>query len=179
MRAPRSVASLAGATLVASVVMVAGGAVSTANASGPAYVNAGNLTLITGTGAAADRWVYDKGTTSTKDDTVQPVNAVKGSCRLNYAAGALVRTAGVGGLPGYANHTIGVTQGSTSRTCARINPAVVRGTVKREAAALRAEADREAARLDYLRHDALRSGTLLARELADHAPINYIRAFWS
>ena len=41
------------------------------------------------------------------------------------------------------------------------------------------EADREAARLDYLRHDALRSGTLLARELADHAPINYIRAFWS
>ena len=132
MRAPRSVASLAGATLVASVVMVAGGAVSTANASGPAYVNAGNLTLITGTGAAADRWVYDKGTTSTKDDTVQPVNAVKGSCRLNYAAGALVRTAGVGGLPGYANHTIGVTQGSTSRTCARINPAVVRGTVKRE-----------------------------------------------
>ena len=40
------------------------------------------------------------------------------------------------------------------------------------------DGDSEAASLDYLAHVALRDGALAARELADHAPINYIRAFW-
>jgi pimeloyl-ACP methyl ester carboxylesterase len=40
------------------------------------------------------------------------------------------------------------------------------------------DSDSEAASLDFLAHVALRDGALAARELADHAPINYIRAFW-
>lgn len=41
-----------------------------------------------------------------------------------------------------------------------------------------AEADRPEARLDYLAHHAWKLGELPARELADHAPINYVRAFF-
>jgi hypothetical protein len=40
------------------------------------------------------------------------------------------------------------------------------------------DADRSSARLEYLADYAFRFGTVLARDLADHAPINYIRAFW-
>jgi pimeloyl-ACP methyl ester carboxylesterase len=40
------------------------------------------------------------------------------------------------------------------------------------------DSDRQQARLDYLARYAFRAGTLLARDLADHAPINYVRAFW-
>jgi hypothetical protein len=38
--------------------------------------------------------------------------------------------------------------------------------------------DRAHARQDYLARHAFRFGTVLARELADHAPVNYLRAFW-
>ena len=41
------------------------------------------------------------------------------------------------------------------------------------------DSDRQQARLDYLARYAFRAGTLLARDLADHAPINYVRAFWA
>lgn len=38
--------------------------------------------------------------------------------------------------------------------------------------------DRDAARRDYLVSHAFRRGTVLVRELADHAPINYLRAYF-
>lgn len=38
--------------------------------------------------------------------------------------------------------------------------------------------DRRRGRLDYLAQHAFRFGTVLTRDLADHAPINYLRAFW-
>lgn len=40
------------------------------------------------------------------------------------------------------------------------------------------EAGRLAAREDYLLHQAWRFGTVAVRDLADHAPANYLRAFW-
>ncbi|MDN3922440.1 lipase family protein [Roseateles violae] len=40
------------------------------------------------------------------------------------------------------------------------------------------DADRQAARHAYLGEQAFRLGTVLIRDLADHAPINYLRAFW-
>jgi len=40
------------------------------------------------------------------------------------------------------------------------------------------DADRQLGRKAYLSKYAFRFGTLLARELADHAPVNYLRAFW-
>jgi Lipase (class 3) len=40
------------------------------------------------------------------------------------------------------------------------------------------DADRSAARLAYLRDQAWLSGNVLVRDLADHAPINYIRPFF-
>lgn len=39
-------------------------------------------------------------------------------------------------------------------------------------------ADRLQARIDYLAQHAFRFGTVLTRDLADHAPVNYVRAFW-
>jgi hypothetical protein len=39
-------------------------------------------------------------------------------------------------------------------------------------------ADREQGRLDYLHNHAWRRGTVVVRDLADHAPINYARAFF-
>lgn len=39
-------------------------------------------------------------------------------------------------------------------------------------------ADRIQARADYLLHDAWRIGALISRDLADHSPINYVRAFF-
>ena len=39
-------------------------------------------------------------------------------------------------------------------------------------------ADREQGRLDYLQNHAWRRGTVVVRDLADHAPINYARAFF-
>lgn len=39
-------------------------------------------------------------------------------------------------------------------------------------------ADREQGRLDYLKNHAGRRGTVAVRDLADHAPINYARAFF-
>lgn len=48
----------------------------------------------------------------------------------------------------------------------------VLGAASPEAAA----ADRAAARVDYLEKFAWRTGTVLVRDLADHAPINYVRA---
>jgi hypothetical protein len=38
-----------------------------------------------------------------------------------------------------------------------------------------ASADRAAARVDYLEKFAWRVGSVLVRDLADHAPINYVR----
>ncbi len=38
--------------------------------------------------------------------------------------------------------------------------------------------DREQGRLDYLKKHAWRKGTVMVRDLADHAPINYARAFF-
>lgn len=38
------------------------------------------------------------------------------------------------------------------------------------------DADRQRARLDYLTQYAWRTGSVLVRDLADHAPINYARA---
>lgn len=40
------------------------------------------------------------------------------------------------------------------------------------------DADRLKGRLDYIEHHAWKIGHLPARELADHAPINYVRAFF-
>lgn len=40
-------------------------------------------------------------------------------------------------------------------------------------------ADQHQARADYLAQHAFRSGSVLTRELADHAPANYIRAFYT
>jgi hypothetical protein len=42
----------------------------------------------------------------------------------------------------------------------------------------RIDADRSAARMAYLRDQAWHWGNVLFRDLADHAPINYIRAFF-
>ncbi|MGM9482930.1 lipase family protein [Roseateles sp. NT4] len=39
--------------------------------------------------------------------------------------------------------------------------------------------DRQAGRAIYLAQYAFRFGTVLTRDLADHAPINYLRAYWS
>lgn len=39
------------------------------------------------------------------------------------------------------------------------------------------ETDRAAARSEYLKRDTWVSGHVLLRDLADHAPINYVRAF--
>jgi len=39
--------------------------------------------------------------------------------------------------------------------------------------------DRQEARLEYIRDHAFRFGTVLVRDLADHAPHNYLRALWS
>lgn len=39
-------------------------------------------------------------------------------------------------------------------------------------------ADQAQARIDYLTHFAWRRGNVVARDLADHAPINYVRAFF-
>ncbi|WP_083749173.1 lipase family protein [Pelomonas sp. KK5] len=47
-----------------------------------------------------------------------------------------------------------------------------------EAAPALIDADRQAARRDYLGRYAFRLGTVLIRDLADHAPVNYLRAFW-
>jgi hypothetical protein len=38
------------------------------------------------------------------------------------------------------------------------------------------QADREAARIAYLREYAWKKGNVMIRDLADHAPINYIRS---
>lgn len=40
------------------------------------------------------------------------------------------------------------------------------------------DSDRKEARLAYVTDHAFRFGTVLLRDLADHAPINYLRAFW-
>jgi hypothetical protein len=40
-------------------------------------------------------------------------------------------------------------------------------------------ADRVEARLDYVTHYAFKNGNVAVRDLADHAPVNYIRAFLS
>jgi hypothetical protein len=40
------------------------------------------------------------------------------------------------------------------------------------------EADRTRARIDYLRDEAWRTGAVLVRDLADHAPINYERVLF-
>ena len=39
-------------------------------------------------------------------------------------------------------------------------------------------ADREAGRTDYLKNQSWRLGTVPLRDFADHAPINYARAFF-
>ncbi len=38
--------------------------------------------------------------------------------------------------------------------------------------------DRALARAEYLGRHAFRIGTLITRDLADHAPANYLRAYW-
>jgi Lipase (class 3) len=40
------------------------------------------------------------------------------------------------------------------------------------------KADRSQARVEYLKHYSLKKGSVLVRDLADHAPINYLRAFF-
>ena len=40
------------------------------------------------------------------------------------------------------------------------------------------EADRAQARAEYLHAYAFRNGTVLLRDIADHAPINYVRGMW-
>lgn len=40
------------------------------------------------------------------------------------------------------------------------------------------DGDRPRAALEYLRQYAFQRGAVLVRDLADHAPINYLRAFW-
>ena len=52
------------------------------------------------------------------------------------------------------------------------------GGVAADAATEFINADRLQARIDYLAQHAFRFGTVLSRDLADHAPVNYVRAFW-
>lgn len=52
------------------------------------------------------------------------------------------------------------------------------GTVLENPAQPVIDADRQAARLEYLTAYAWKSGAVIVRDLADHAPVNYARAFW-
>lgn len=52
------------------------------------------------------------------------------------------------------------------------------GTIARSPPSQIIESDREAARIEYATKYALNLGNVKIRDLADHAPINYARAFW-
>ena len=52
------------------------------------------------------------------------------------------------------------------------------GAASSDASAAFIEEDRREARATYLSEHSFRIGTVLVRDLADHAPINYLRAFW-
>ncbi|HYM34090.1 MAG TPA: lipase family protein [Steroidobacteraceae bacterium] len=52
------------------------------------------------------------------------------------------------------------------------------GTTIQQAEEAMIKADRLQARVEYLAQHALKKGSVLIRDLADHAPINYVRAFF-
>jgi len=126
MRARVWIATLTGATLAATVGLVGSGTLSTANASGPVAQPAGTLALTTTSGAGVDGWSFTKaGNVSGTPDATQPVGAVAGTCTLTPTTGPLVTLSGMNGAAtspvGYANHSIGVTQGVTNSSCAKVN----------------------------------------------------------
>jgi hypothetical protein len=126
MRARVWIATLTGATLAATVGLVGSGTLSTANASGPVAQPAGTLALTTTSGTGVDGWSFTKtGNVSGVPDTTQAVGAVAGTCTLTPTTGPLVTLSGTNGAAGspvgYANHSIGVTQGVTNSSCAKVN----------------------------------------------------------
>jgi hypothetical protein len=126
MRARVWIATLTGATLAATVGLVGSGTLSTANASGPVAQPAGTLALTTTSGTGVDGWSFTKtGNVSGTPDAVQAVGAVAGTCTLTPTTGPLVTLTGTNGAAaspvGYANHSIGVTQGVTNSSCNKVN----------------------------------------------------------
>jgi hypothetical protein len=119
MRARVWIATLTGATLAATVGLVGSGTLSTANASGPTWLDAGTLTLsTTASTATGDGWSYSDGTTTTP---TQFLTTPTGSCVLTPTSGPLVNLSATNGVPGFASHSIGVTQGPTSSQCNKVN----------------------------------------------------------
>ncbi len=119
MRARRSVAVLSGATLAITLAMAGSGALSTANADGPTWLPSGILTLSTSSGASSgDGWTYSDGTTTSLP---QVLTTPTGSCVLTPAGGPLVNLSATNGVPGFASHSIGVTQTATSSLCNKVN----------------------------------------------------------
>jgi hypothetical protein len=122
MRARRSIAILSGATLAITLAMAGGGALSTANAGGPTWLSAGTLTLSTsssGTAASGfEGWTFSDGAAA---PVTQALTTPTGSCLLTPADGPLVKLSAANGFPGFAAHSIGVTQTATSAQCNKVN----------------------------------------------------------
>jgi Lipase (class 3) len=94
----------------------------------------------------------------------------------------------------FANHLTGITAERYVNCCdivSRIPPLSLgfqhvgvrkyidkNGTIGTVANANAEDIDQSSARSDYFSNDAWRIGTVIFRDLADHAPINYIRALW-
>lgn len=115
MRARSRIAVLAAGTLGLSAALVASGSLTTANATGPTPVPAGDLVLTTYTGSTTgDAWSFGSAT--------QPVGAVPGSCTLTPTTGPLVNLTATSGVPAFATHMIGVNGAPwPNYQCARIN----------------------------------------------------------
>ena len=127
MRA-RSWTIVGSALALAATVTLTGGAISGAEASTPTPVTlpAGTLTLTTLAGTATgDGWSYTDPNTNTP--TTQPLTTPSGSCILTPSTGPLVTMSasitapGPTSVPGFANHSLGVTQTGTSPNCGRVN----------------------------------------------------------
>lgn len=113
MRARSRIAVLAAGTLGLSLALVSTGSLSTANADGPTAQPAGQLVLSTTSGTAGgDTWTY--GTTT---QAVATSGAT--SCSVTSPTGTLVNVTSVNGSPGFANHSLGVTQSGTVSTDCR------------------------------------------------------------
>lgn len=128
MRARTWITGLSATALVTATVVVGGGTLSNANATGPTAQPAGTLTLATASGTATtDAWTYDAGTADTSDDVTQPVAATSStSCLLTPTSGALVGLTGTSGSSaaqvGFVNHAIGVTTSATvAPACGQVN----------------------------------------------------------
>jgi hypothetical protein len=103
--------------------MAGGGVLSSANAGGPIWLSAGTLTLSTsssGTSATSgfEGWTFSDGTAA---PVTQALTTPTGSCVLTPAGGPLVTLSADNGGPGFAAHSIGVTQTATSAQCNKVN----------------------------------------------------------